>query len=90
MPILVWFDVASQTSRALDRRLDDRVLTFEATDNLLLLRDAETGSTWQMLDGVAIDGSLQDERLVPVIATTAFEFGWYGYFPESEVFGVGE
>jgi hypothetical protein len=90
VPILVWFDVASQTPRAFDRRLDDRVLTFEATDNPLLLRDVETGSTWQMLDGMTIDGPLQDERLVPVIATTAFEFGWYGYFPESEVFGVGE
>lgn len=51
----------------------------------MTVQDVQTGSTWQMLDGIAIDGALLGETLSPVFSTTAFEFGWDGYFPESDM-----
>lgn len=88
LPLLVWFDPASRTARAYDRRVDGRVLTFAlAADDAGELADAETASRWNPLTGQAVEGPLAGARLTPLLATTAFEFGWVGYFPESDVYG---
>ena len=86
-PLVVWFDPTSETARAFDRRIDGQPLTFVPTDDPLIVTDSETGSRWQMLEGTAIAGPLAGQMLRPLVATTAFEFGWYGYFPESETYG---
>ncbi len=88
LPLLVWFDPASQTARAYDRRVGGRVLTFaEAADAAEELMDAETGSRWNPLTGEAMSGPLAGARLAPLLATPAFEFGWVGYFPGSDMYG---
>jgi len=88
LPVLIWFDPASQTARAYDRRADGRTLTFAPADDAPdQLTDLETGSRWNPLTGAATDGPLAGARLSPLVATPAFEFGWYGYFPESDTYG---
>jgi hypothetical protein len=90
LPILIWFDPETDTSVAYQRRLGDRILTFELDPHdPQLLTDTETGSRWQAFTGTAIEGDLQGKRLPPLVSTTAFEFGWYAYFPESETYGEG-
>ena len=67
------------------RNLDGLELTFEASSGSdTVLVDRETGSQWEAASGEAISGPLLGSHLAPVIATSAFEFGWYDYFPESE------
>ena len=68
-----------------DRRVGTRLLTFRFTDDDRALRDNETETTWQLADGVAIDGPLAGHRLTRVAAHAAFWFGWQGFFPRSEV-----
>ena len=44
------------------------------------MKDSETGSTWQRLTGVSIDGSLKSKRLTPVQSTHSFWLGWKDYY----------
>jgi len=87
IPILVWLDIDTQSGLAYLRNLDGLELTFEASSGSdKILVDRETGSQWETASGEAISGPLLGSHLTPVIATSAFEFGWYDYFPESETF----
>ena len=65
-----------------DRRLGDRVLTFEWKDGAL--RDSETDSTWN-LAGRAIAGPLQGDRLRSIPHGNHFWFGWVVFRPETKV-----
>ena len=76
-----------------DRNLDGKKLSFEAKGvsqkggkECLLMKDSETGSTWQGLTGVSLDGPLKGKRLTPVQSTHAFWFGWKDYYPKSEIY----
>lgn len=87
LPLVVWFDPVSETARAFDRRVNGETLTFAlASDGSGVLVDRETGSRWNPLVGVTEAGSMLGARLAPLVATTAFEFGWFGYFPESSTY----
>lgn len=70
---------------AFERRVRNRVLSFTTTDSPTELEDAETHSRWRISDGVAIAGPLQGERLVRATAYPSFWFGWYGFFPQTDV-----
>ena len=83
--IVVVLDDASRSVGAFGRRLGDRVLTFEQGDGASELVDAETGSTWSKLTGMAVAGELEGERLDPLPSFNAFWFGWNDYYPETEL-----
>jgi len=88
VPILVWFDPATQTGQAFMREIEGEVLTFTAVPNQPgRLQDEQTGSQWQGLTGRGVDGRYANQQLPILISTPAFEFGWYGYFPDSETYG---
>jgi len=88
VPVIVWFDPASQTGRAFSRTINGQVLAFDIDPlNPDIIVDENTGSRWNALNGRAIDGILAGERLAPLIVTAVFEFGWYNYFPESNPYG---
>lgn len=89
--VLVWFDNDTQTGVAFVRRTDDLVLTFKPSDEFPdLILDNETGSLWQPLSGTAVAGPLKGQRLPNLVVTSAFEFGWYAYFPASETYPSNE
>jgi hypothetical protein len=89
LPVLIWFEASTQTGSAFLRTVDRAELTF-STDPLDpgILLDNETGSRWQASSGEAISGPFKGSRLEPVFMTSAFEFGWFDYFPDSETYGV--
>ena len=86
-PLLIWFEADTQTGMAYLRTVDRVELSFsiDPLDPGILLDD-ETGSRWQASSGLAISGPLSGSRLAPVFATSAFEFGWFDYFTESEIY----
>ncbi len=90
-PLLVAFDPASETGAAFDRRVGGRVLTFQpaakAGDGFALLRDKETGSTWQALTGRAIDGTMTGAALTRLPSFYSFWFAWSDFHPETELYG---
>lgn len=91
VPVLIWFDNDTQTGVAFVRRDDDLVLTFVLSDDFPdLVLDIETRSLWQPLSGIAVAGPLKGQRLPSLVVTSAFEFGWYAYFPASETYPSNE
>ena len=71
---------------AYDRRIAGRTLTFEMLDDdPEHVRDVETGTQWDVGDGLGISGPLADHRMEHVVAHSAFWFGWRGFFPASDV-----
>ena len=88
--IVVVRDEASRSAGAFNRRVGDRVLTFEQGDagNSEMV-DAETGSTWSKLTGVAVTGELEGERLDTYPSFNSFWFGWSDYYPNTEVWVSG-
>ncbi|MBI3977915.1 MAG: DUF3179 domain-containing protein [Chloroflexi bacterium] len=63
-------------------RVGDRSLTFAAASDGF--RDAETGSTWDIL-GRATAGPLAGQRLEPVVSGTHFWFAWAAFKPQTTV-----
>ena len=86
VPLLIWFEAESQTGGAFIRQVGEQVLTFIVTEEEGIVRDEQTASQWQTTSGIAISGPLAGTRLGTPAVTSAFEFGWYGYFPQSETF----
>jgi hypothetical protein len=87
-PVLVWFDPETQAGAAYSRRLGERTLTFRADPGAPGgLLDDQTGSRWVPATGQAVEGPLSGQALTPLVVTPAFEFGWFDYFPESDVYG---
>ena len=57
------------------------------SDGVFLLRDQETGSTWQALTGRAIDGPLAGTALRRLPSFYSFWFAWSDFHPSTEVYG---
>ena len=85
--ILVTFDVAARSTSVFRRSLDGMGLTFSQARWPGEMTDAETGSVWNKLSGVAIAGPLKGSRLIPYPSFDAFWFAWTDFYPKTELFG---
>ena len=72
------------SAAAYSRRLDDRVLEFEARDGRVA--DAGTGSIWNLF-GEAVEGPLAGSRLTPLSRGDHFAFAWLAFHPDADVYG---
>jgi len=87
VPVLIWFDPQTETGAAFERRIEGQTLTFRAAgDEEGVLVDEQTGSRWQASSGRASGGPLRGRQLPSLVSTSAFAFGWYDYFPESDTY----
>ncbi len=88
-PVLVVFGEDQLSTAVFDRQVGDQTLTFSLSDPArLTLTDAETGSTWQGLTGMATGGPLAGERLTRLKSTNSFWFGWKDFYPDTRVYGI--
>ena len=89
-PVLVTFDPLNETGAIFVRSVAGKPLHFQTTtktgDGVLLLRDQETGSTWQALTGRAIDGPLAGTALERLPSFYSFWFAWSDFHPETELY----
>jgi hypothetical protein len=67
---------------AFDRRLEGRLLVFEARDGKIF--DAQTGSQWNVL-GEAVAGPLKGKQLGAMASGVHFAFAWLAFNPQSEI-----
>lgn len=93
MALTVWFDPPSGTARIYERTIitdsaEEVTLTFTATSAELEFMDMETGSTWLLLNGKAIDGPLEGITLTAIPSTNSFWFGWKDWYPETIIYGL--
>ena len=73
------------TAGAFDRRIDDRLLSFEpAADGDF--RDRQTGTTWDVT-GRATAGALAGRRLRPVVSDQQFWFALAAFLPDAHIVG---
>jgi hypothetical protein len=86
--LLVTFDKNSGTGMVFDRAVGGNILTFSPVSEDLIVTDEETGSTWDVFSGQAIDGPLAGEQLDRVKSTTVFWFGWADFHPETLIYGI--
>ncbi len=82
VPVVVW--ASANEYRAYVRQVEDRTLTFELQGSTLT--DKETGSTWEPRRGIALSGPLKDVVLLSVPNTTAFDWAWLDFYPESGIY----
>jgi hypothetical protein len=87
LPVLLVAPAEDLPVLAYERRVRSRDLRFrlETVGDQLVLRDAETNSTWEIVSGKAIAGPLAGAQLTRATAYPAFWFGWRGYFPSTGV-----
>ena len=84
LPVAVVADPTDpQRWAVFSRQLDDRVVEL-AIDGTLLV-DAETGTTWDPVRGIALDGPLSGEVLDHLPALTSFPDDYPTFWPDGEV-----
>ncbi len=82
IPILLW--AAEENFHAYVRQAAGQTLTFRASAAGLM--DEETGSTWDVARGLATSGPLKGHALQPVPGSTAFDWAWRDFYPQSEFY----
>ena len=91
-PVLVTFDSLNETAAAFVRSVAGDPLHFQTTtktgDGVMLLRDQETGSTWQALTGRAIEGPLAGTALERLPSFYSFWFAWSDFHPDTELYSL--
>jgi hypothetical protein len=81
---LVLLATGNESASVYERTLSGQTLTFEAVGSTI--RDHETASTWDPVTGKATAGPLAGQSLTTVPATTSFWFGWFDFFPGTELY----
>ncbi len=76
-PVLVAFERRSVTARLFDRRVGDRVLTFQMVGERLT--DRETGTVWEPMTGRAVSGPLAGQFLKALPAIVSFKDAWSSF-----------
>ncbi len=81
-PILIW--AYNDDYRTYLRKVGGDTLTFRWDEGIL--KDTETGSTWDANLGLATEGPLKRQALQPVPSLTAFDWAWEDFYPDSQIF----
>ena len=82
--VVVHVDPVTRAVTAYLRNLNDQILTFELGDNGLI--DSETGTTWDPVNGLAVDGPHRGEALKPIPYVPVFNGDWQNFYPHSEIY----
>jgi len=80
---IVIFSTVPYMGRAYDRQLDNIVLEFEFEGDKIV--DTQTRSEWN-LEGNALSGKLQGEKLSRITYDPGFWFEWVAFHPETELY----
>ena len=81
-PVLVLADADTKAVHTYLRQESDEELEFELRNDQLV--DRQTGSTWDLARGIAVDGPLRGTVLQQVPYMTAFDWAWEDFYPHSE------
>jgi hypothetical protein len=86
IPIFIW--AAAGNFHAYVRQAGGQTLTFRLNGDLLV--DEETNSTWDISRGLATAGPLKGKSLQPVPSTSAFDWAWEDFFPDTAFYSSQE
>jgi hypothetical protein len=85
-PVVVVSGPERAAGRLYRRTAGGRVLTFEVSgDRPEWAVDVESGSRWDLFEGLSVGGPMQGVRLEAIPATPAYWFAWAAFHSSSEL-----
>jgi hypothetical protein len=81
-PVLLW--AADNDYRTYLRTVGGETLTFYWENEVL--KDLETGSSWDISLGLATEGPHKNQALQPIPSLTSFDWAWRDFYPESVIY----
>ena len=84
--LLVYRNNETGTIMVYDREVDGSVIDFEKYTSQDFAIDNITNTTWNLVNGIGIDGSKKDKTLRPINFLAVYWFVWADYYPETEIF----
>lgn len=81
-PLLIW--AAADQTAVFCRLVNEKELTFHLQDGHV--RDDQTGSTWDLSRGLALDGPLRGTALRQIPALTCYDWAWVQFYPQATIF----
>lgn len=84
-PVLAFHDLASNATAVFLRTVDGQTLTFDPVQGYFV-KDTTTGTTWNLITGIATKGKLKGHRLARLPAMNIYWFAWARYHPETTVY----
>lgn len=82
LPVIIALEPDGVTFHAWSRNVNGKSMTFKIHSDRKLLTDIQTGSFWNF-EGICIEGSLKDQRLLPVQAYQEFWHSWQTFHPNT-------
>lgn len=80
--LLATFDNAGKVTHLFETDVDGRRLEFEQID-LRVMKDKQTGSRWEILNGRCIGGPLKGKLLRQRVGIMSFRRAWENFHPDS-------
>ncbi|MEQ9409222.1 MAG: DUF3179 domain-containing (seleno)protein [Fuerstiella sp.] len=81
--LLATYSAAGAGIQLFEPQIDDQRLEFEQVD-ASVMKDRQTGSTWQLSGGVCTDGELQGRVLKRRVGIMSFRRAWQNFHPDSK------
>ncbi len=81
-PVVVW--AANDNFHAYIRQVNDQLLAFQINGDKLI--DNETGSIWDLSNGLAIDGVLRGQGLTAVPSMSSYDWAWSNFYPDTKFY----
>ncbi len=85
-PVTVYTDPDTRNVQVYLRQAGEQVLTLNLDQTGQRLVDVESGTTWRLENGVAVEGELKGEALLSVPYISSFDWAWLDFHPESEIY----
>jgi hypothetical protein len=82
IPVLVWAD--NNNYHVFVRQVEDQTLSFEFRNGELI--DSETGSTWDLSQGLATEGPLTGMSLQSIPSLSSYDWAWSDFYPGSDFY----
>ena len=85
IPVLAFHDLDSNATAVFLRTVDGQTLAFESAQGYSV-EDATTGTTWNLVTGMATEGKLKGRALERLPAMNVYWFAWARYHPDTTVY----
>ncbi len=82
LPVLIWAE--KENYQVYLRKVQEQTLTFTNQGGVYI--DDQTGSKWDIVHGIAVDGPLTGETLKPLPSLTSYDWAWKDFYPQSEIY----
>ena len=84
-PVLAFHDSESNATAVFLRTVDGQTLKFKQAQGYFV-KDITTGTTWNLITGMATEGKLKGRPLARLPAMNIYWFAWARYHPETTVY----